>query len=231
MNTEPLFELENVGLRKGGKQILSGISFSIYPNECFVLAGENGAGKSSLIRLLNRLDDPGEGEIRLDGQSLKSIPLGDLRKRVGMVMQGPVLFDGIVRDVLTQIGLTLKRELDADRLVADLGLPSALLDRETADLSGGETQLIAIGILVQLDPDILLMDEPASALSVTAMERMEDIMLGLKQNGKTIIQVTHHIDRMMERADRGVFLEAGRLRAVGSMQDVAACFRTDSGGS
>lgn len=230
MNAEPLFELEHVGLQKGGKQILSGISLSIYRNECFVLAGENGAGKSSLIRLLNRLDDPSEGDIRLDGQSLKAIPLGDLRRRVGMVMQGPVLFDGVVRDVVAQIGLTLKRELDADRLVADLGLTTAILDRKTADLSGGETQLIAIGLLVQLDPDILLMDEPASALSVTAMERMEDIMLQLKKSGKTIIQVTHHIDRMMKRADRGAFLESGRLRAVGSMQDVAACFRTDPGG-
>lgn len=230
MTPEPLFELEKVGLQKGGKQILSDITFSIHRGECFVVAGDNGAGKSSLIRLLNRLDDPTEGDIRLCGQSLKTIELGDLRRRVGMVMQGPVLFDGPVREVVGQIGGTLKRELDPDRMMSDLGLPAKILDRKTEELSGGETQLIAIGILVQLDPDILLMDEPASALSVTAMERMERVMLQLKEQGKTIIQVTHHIDRMMERADRGAFLESGRLRAVGSMGDVVACFHADSGG-
>lgn len=224
MSQEVVFELNGVGLVKGGKRILSDISFQVMSGECLVLAGENGAGKSSLLRLFNRLDDPTQGEIRYLGNSLSACPVSEMRNQIGMVMQGPVLFDGTVRQVMKRISTTLKLKFSCEKLVESVGLSGDILERKTQDLSGGEIQLLAIGLVVQRKPRVLLLDEPASALSVTAMARMEHIMCELKAAGVTLIQVTHHVDRMVDKADRGVFLENGRVKHIGPMSQVADMF-------
>lgn len=224
MSQEIIFELSGAGLVKGGNRILSDISFQIKAGECLVLAGENGAGKSSLLRLFNRLDDPTQGEIRFLDNPLTRYPVMEMRRQIGMVMQGPVLFDGSVRQVMKQISTTLKMELSTEKIVESVGLSASILDRRTQDLSGGEIQLLTIGLVVQRNPRVLLLDEPASALSVTAMDRIEQILCELKAAGVTLIQVTHHVDRMVDKADRGVFLENGQVKHIGTMSEVADMF-------
>lgn len=224
MSQEIIFELSGAGLVKGGNRILSDISFQIKAGECLVLAGENGAGKSSLLRLFNRLDDPTQGEIRFLDKPLTRYPVTEMRRQIGMVMQGPVLFDGSVRQVMKQISTTLKMELSSEKIVESVGLSASILDRRTQDLSGGEIQLLTIGLVVQRNPRVLLLDEPASALSVTAMDRIEQILCELKAAGVTLIQVTHHVDRMVDKADRGVFLENGQVKHIGTMSEVADMF-------
>jgi len=220
-----MFRLTAVGLEKAGKQILSDITLAVQPGECLVLAGENGAGKSSLLRLFNRLDDPTSGEIRFRNRDLLKIPVRSVRKRIGMVMQGPVLFDGTVRHVFDRVRRVLKRDFSDASILDRVGLPEQILDRKTGDLSGGEIQLITIGLVLERKPDVLLLDEPASALSVTAMERLEALLCDLKASGITMIQVTHHIDRMVDKADRGVFLENGKVKRIGPMSEIAGMFR------
>jgi len=222
-----VFELDHVGLVKGDTGILHDICLAVDRGECLVLAGENGAGKSSLLRLFNRLDEPTTGSIRFMGTPLPDIPVDRLRRQVGMVMQGPTLPDGTVREVLTRFRDVLGLRFHPEQLLAGVGLHTDTLDKRTVDLSGGETQLIALALVMERDPEVLLLDEPAAALSPPAMERMEALLCDVKRRGRTLIQVTHHVDRMLDLADRGVFLENGRVKLVGNMKDVAACFNRE----
>ena len=220
----PTFQLENVGLVKGETRILSDISLEVRQGECLVLAGENGSGKTSLLRLFNRLDDPTEGTILFHGKSLREMDVRELRSRVGIVMQGPVLFDGQVRDVLSRIRTFLKEDWEVKDVVEAAGLPMKTLERKTSDLSGGEVQLISIGIVALRNLEVILLDEPAAALSITAIDRLEKLLCSLLEEGRTLIQVTHQIDRMANLADRGIFLKQGRVTVAGSMSAVIAAF-------
>ncbi len=220
----PIFRLENIGLRKGNTRILSGISLDVKKGECLVLAGENGSGKTSLLRLFNRLDDPTEGVISFHGVPLHKIDVRELRNRVGIVMQGPVLFDGELRQVLDRIRTVLKQDWTIEEVLAISGLSPDMLNRKTSELSGGEVQLISIGIVALRDLEVILLDEPAAALSVTAINRLETLLCKLRGEGRTLIQVTHRIDRMATLADRGVFMKQGEISVSGSMAEVIAAF-------
>jgi len=220
----PIFQLENIGLVKGGTRILSDISLDVRKGECLVLAGENGSGKTSLLRLFNRLDDPTEGTILFHGHALREMDVRELRSRVGIVLQGPVLFDGQVRDVLSRISTFLKQDWEVKDVVEAAGLPMKTLDRKTSDLSGGEVQLISIGIVALRNLEVVLLDEPAAALSITAIDRLETLLCSLLEKGRTLIQVTHQVDRMVNLADRGIFIEQGRVTVAGSMSAVIAAF-------
>jgi putative ABC transport system ATP-binding protein len=220
----PIFQLENIGLVKGETRILSDVSLDVRKGECLVLAGENGSGKTSLLRLFNRLDDPTEGTILFHGKSLREMDVRELRSRVGIVLQGPVLFDGQVRDVLNRIRTFLKQDWEVKDVLEAAGLPMKTLDRKTSDLSGGEVQLISIGIVALRNLEVVLLDEPAAALSITAIDRLEKLLCSLLEEGRTLIQVTHQVDRMVNLADRGIFIEQGRVIVAGSMSAVIAAF-------
>ncbi|NOY24088.1 MAG: ABC transporter ATP-binding protein [Acidobacteria bacterium] len=220
----PIFQLEHVGLVKRETRILADISLEVKAGECLVLAGENGSGKTSLLRLFNRLDDPTEGVVRFHGIDLKEMDVKKLRNRVGIVMQGPVLFDGTVRDVLNRIRTVLKQDWETEDVLEVAGLPMETLASRTADLSGGEVQLISIGIVALRNLEVILLDEPAAALSVTAIDRLEKLLCKMREEGRTLIQVTHQVDRMAELADRGLFIKQGRITVSGSMAEVIAAF-------
>ncbi|NOZ13489.1 MAG: ABC transporter ATP-binding protein [Acidobacteria bacterium] len=220
----PVFQLENIGLLKGKTRILSDISLDVQKGECLIFAGENGSGKTSLLRLFNRLDEPTEGTIYFHGVPLCEMDVKELRRRVGIVMQGPVLFDGRLGDVLNRISTVLKEDWDSRDVLKTAGLPVETLDRKTADLSGGEVQLISIGIVALRNLEVILLDEPASALSVTAVERLETLLCKMRSEGRTLIQVTHQVDRMANLADRGIFIRQGRIAVTGSMAEVISAF-------
>ncbi len=220
----PVFQLEHVGLVKGKNRILSDISLNVQKGECLIFAGENGSGKTSLLRLFNRLDDPTEGTIRFHGVPLKEIDVRELRRHVGIVMQGPILFDGRLGDVLNRISTVLKQDWDAEDVLKVVGLPMETLNRKTNDLSGGEVQLISIGIVALRNLEVILLDEPAAALSVTAIERLETLLCKMRGEGRTLIQVTHQVDRMANLADRGIFIRQGRITVSGSMAEVISAF-------
>lgn len=225
MTQAPLFQLTDIELNKNGKQILSGVNLQVNQGECLILAGENGAGKTSLLRLFNRMNEPSSGEIRFKGQPLNQINIRELRHQVGTVMQGAVFFDGTVTDVLRRIKTVLGEDWTAEEILHMAGLPPETGEKRTSDLSGGETQLLGIGIVAVRKPDVILLDEPASSLSITAVERLEELLCRLKSEGRTLIQVTHQVDRMVTLADRGVFLKKGVITMVGDMKQVAAQFR------
>ena len=218
----------NVNLFYGNFQALRDISLNI-PN-CTItsIIGPSGCGKSSFLRLLNRMNDlingvSVEGTLSLDGTSIydKSIDVVDLRKRVGMVFQKPNPFPMSIYDNITfgpkQHGRNKKAELDE---VVEKSLRQAALWDEVKDklnqsglaLSGGQQQRLCIARVLAVEPEVILMDEPCSALDPVATLKIEDLMRELVKN-YTIVIVTHNMQQAARVSDTAAFFMMAEDRA------------------
>lgn len=160
------------------------------------IEGQSGSGKSTLLRLLNNLDDPAAGSVLFHEDTLSSIPPQTLRKKIVMVPQSPVMFDGTIRDNL-QIG----RRFSGEENAPDTDLKETLdllwlekdLDTDASDLSGGEQQRVALGRVLLLDKaEVYLLDEPSSDLDdKTSAHVMKQFIATAKKNDKQTVMVTH----------------------------------------
>jgi len=192
-----------------GATLLRGVDVTVCPGRVTVLAGPSGAGKSTLLRVGNRLEVPSGGVVRFHGTDTGTLDPRELRRRVGMVFQKPVVFGGTVRDNL--------RVADADAddaaLGAELeraGLDPALLDRVADDLSGGEAQRVCIARALLTRPEVLLMDEPTSALDPENRRGIEVLGRELAAEGLGILWVTHDLAQARRLGDEVVVLVDGR---------------------
>lgn len=207
----PIFRTRNVNFYYGEKKALSQISIDIWPQQVTALIGPSGCGKSTFLRCLNRMNDtiPGtylEGEILLDGQDIyqPGLDLANLRRRVGMVFQKPNPFPKSVYDNVAfgvrVLGLTRNRnQLDE---IVERSLRQAALWNEVKDhlkidalgLSLGQQQRLCIARLLAVQPEVILMDEPCSALDPIATSHIEELIAELKQT-YTIVIVTHNMQQ------------------------------------
>jgi putative ABC transport system ATP-binding protein len=208
-----LFELDAVVLEIDGRPILRGISLAISDEGITVLLGPSGAGKTMILRLLNRLEVPTAGVVRFRGESVASIDPLALRRRVGMVFQRPAPFPGTVRDNL----LVADPAAGDEALLAALGgagLAPAFLDRSADDLSGGESQRMCLARTLVTRPEVLLMDEPTSALDPDARHRLERTARDLAARGRPVVWVTHDLDQADRLADDVLVVIDGRLASA-----------------
>jgi putative ABC transport system ATP-binding protein len=190
--------------------VLDDISAYINEGSIFTILGPSGSGKSTLLRLINRLDDPTEGRILFEGINTKGMNVQSLRRRVGMVFQAPVVFDGTV-DENIQYGAKLAGiKADSIEMLARVGLPEDFLSRNAASLSGGEQQRVSIARALTTNPEVLLMDEPTSALDPTARTRIEELVKQLNREGLTIVFVTHDMEQAKRIGTWTMLLVAGR---------------------
>jgi len=206
-----------------GRAIVDEISIDVRRGEVLAVVGPSGSGKSSLLRLLNRLDEPTSGTVFLEGTDYRQIVPRELRRRVGMVTQRPFLFPGTVVDNLRygprQRGQTLS-DAAAEALLTRVGLPG-YGSRDVANLSGGEAQRISLARSLANSPEVLLMDEPTSALDESAKLAVESLIRLIIGGSKlTCVIVTHDTAQAARLADRAMILDAGRILRIGSVPEV-----------
>jgi ABC-type methionine transport system ATPase subunit len=222
----PAFTLVGVSQESGGVLILNDVSLEIPEGKLTALIGRSGAGKSSLLRLLNRLDDPVSGTVRYREQPLIEIPVGEHRRRVGFVFQTPVMFPGTVRDNLTvaaDIAAVPPDEVER-RVNESLVLSEVdrdLLDRHSARLSVGQKQRVNIARALMTRPETLLLDEPAASLDPETAEKLMSTIARLTtERGVTVVAATHRLSEARALSSVVVMLDAGSVVEAGSTVDV-----------
>jgi putative ABC transport system ATP-binding protein len=217
----PLFSLLHVTQQRGDATILRDLTLDLPRTEVTALIGPSGAGKTSLIRLLNRLDDPSSGEVLFDEKPITSYPVFSLRRRVGFVFQRPTMFQGTVADNLrVAVTLGVERERtgapDMERVLEAVGLDASYATRDASRLSGGEQQRVSIARALMTRPDVLLLDEPTSALDPEVAERLLTTIVRLsRERGVAVVMVTHRLSEAQRASTFTVMLEAGRLVEAG----------------
>ena len=216
---EPIFELSGVEVAYSGKVAVRDIGFDIAAQEITALIGPSGCGKSTLLRCLNRMNDlvPGatvEGSIQYHGQDLydSTVDPVEVRKRIGMVFQKPNPFPKSIYDNIAFGPRVLGMKGDMDDIVERALRRGALWD-EVKDrlktnafgMSGGQQQRLCIARCIAVEPDVILMDEPCSALDPISTGKVEDLMIELKDQFSIVI-VTHNMQQAARVSDRTAFL-------------------------
>lgn len=210
--------LEDVVVQRGGTRVLDGVCAQFRPGRCTAVAGPSGAGKSTLLRLLDRLEEPTSGRVLLRGRPLPSYDVLEVRRRVGLVQQAPVLLgDTVLADL--RVGRPLLAEDEARDLLGRAGLPDQPLDRRTGSLSGGEAQRLCLARALAVGPEVLLLDEPTSALDAVAAMAVERVVRALVAAGLTAVLVSHDLRQARRLADDVVVLRAGRVEEAGPVAD------------
>ena len=209
-----MLTLTDVSVVRGGVPVLTEVSVSIGAGRCTAVAGPSGAGKSTLLRLLDRLEEPTAGQILLRGRPLVSYDVLDLRRRIGLVQQAPVLLgDTVLADL--RVGRPTLGEAEARDLLGRAGLADQPLDRRTESMSGGEAQRLCLARALAVGPEVLLLDEPTSALDAVAAMAVERVVRALVADGLTAVLVSHDLRQAARMADDVVVLRAGRVAETG----------------
>ena len=223
MITSPFVATEHLSRVVAAVSLVNDISVEFRRRELVAVVGPSGSGKSSFLRLLNRLDEPTSGTVYFEGVDYRQIAPRELRRRVGIVTQRAFLFPGSVAENIAfgprQRGEDLAVE-EIDRLLLQVGLPG-FSDRNVANLSGGEAQRVSLARALANSPAVLLLDEPTSALDQEAKLGIELLIEKImRQSQLTCVLVTHDVEQAARLADRVMILEAGRIRRVGRAEEV-----------
>jgi phosphate transport system ATP-binding protein len=231
----PMVEIDKVNLWYGVKQALKDVTMSMSKHRITAFIGPSGCGKSTLLRCLNRMNDLVDGvkitgTIRIGGTDIYDVAqdVTDLRKRVGMVFQKSNPFPKSIFENVAYgpriLGVSNRSDLEG---IVERSLRSAALWDEVHDrlqesalgLSGGQQQRLCIARAIAVEPDVLLMDEPCSALDPIATAKIEELMLELK-NSYTIVIVTHNMQQAARVSDYTGFMLLGELVEFGMTRDL-----------
>ena len=214
---EVVVQLQSVHKWFGEYHALRGIDLSVHRGERIVICGPSGSGKSTLIRCINQLEQHERGRIVVDGTEITSEPsaLDAVRRNVGMVFQSFNLFPHLTvleNCTLAPIWVKKLRKADAEDLAMRL-LERVRIGNQAhkypGQLSGGQQQRVAIARALCMNPKIMLFDEPTSALDPEMVKEVLDTMLGLAEDGMTMLVVTHEMGFARQAADRIVFMDEG----------------------
>ncbi|GAA0355649.1 amino acid ABC transporter ATP-binding protein [Microbispora corallina] len=215
----PLVRLEGVNKHFGPLHVLKDVDLSVGRGEVVVVIGPSGGGKSTLCRVVNRLETIDSGTITFDGRELpaEGRALARLRSEVGMVFQSFNLFSHKTILENVTLGPTRVRKVprqQAERrgmeLLERVGIASQA-GKHPAQLSGGQQQRVAIARALAMDPKMILFDEPTSALDPEMVQEVLDVMTGLARDGMTMMVVTHEMGFARRAADRVVFMADGQI--------------------
>lgn len=213
-DNDMVFEFVDVVVERQGVRALDGLTAAIPGHGVTAVFGPSGSGKSTLLRLCNRLELPMSGWASFYGSDIAGLDPLWLRRRVGMCFQRPTPFPGTVADNL--------RTADPDASDARMretldrvALTGSWLDRDVAALSGGEAQRVCLARTLMAQPQVLLLDEPTSAVDTEAAEVIERAVRELAADGTPALWVTHSSAQLERAADRVLRLESGRSQGLG----------------
>ncbi|HEX7640817.1 MAG TPA: amino acid ABC transporter ATP-binding protein [Burkholderiaceae bacterium] len=221
MSAAPLITVENVDKHFGASHVIRDVSAAFRQGEVAVIVGASGSGKSTFLRLLNRLESHDAGRIMVDGIELNDDMkhVEAVRREVGMVFQNFNLFPHLT--VLENVTLAPRRVRDMSRaeagnaaraLLARVGLAEHA-HKYPDQISGGQQQRVAIARALAMQPKVMLFDEPTSALDPEMIKEVLDVMKDLARSGMTMIVVTHEMGFAREVADRVLFFDRGSILA------------------
>jgi osmoprotectant transport system ATP-binding protein len=217
----PAIEFRDVFFTLSGVQVLSGLNLLVQRGETFVLLGRSGSGKTTTLKLVNRLISPTAGEVRVNDVPNREIDLIRLRRSIGYVIQDVGLFPHF--NVERNIGLVPRMEnwgedrirARVEELLNMVGLGPELAQRYPHQLSGGQRQRVGVARALAADPGILLMDEPFGALDPLTRDELQREFLSLQRRlHKTVVFVTHDLREALRLGTRIALMDAGRLVAV-----------------
>jgi UDP-glucose/iron transport system ATP-binding protein len=197
-----LFELREVGLDRGGRAVLDSFDASI-PEGATAIVGPSGVGKSTLLRLLNRLADPDRGEVAYRGRPITAYEPLALRREVSLVPQLPALLEGTVESNLRYAAELAGEPLDVDETLRRAGLDPSFAERDVAQLSVGEQQRAMLARALAQRPAVLLLDEPTSALDHAARDAIEATLASLRRESNlSLVLVSHDPEQARRLGDR-----------------------------
>lgn len=214
-----MIEFKNVTkLYPNGKKAVDNISLSFETGEFIVFIGTSGSGKTTSMRMINRMIEPTEGEILINGQNIQKKNAVELRRKIGYVIQQiglmphMTIYENIVL-VPKLLGWPEdKQRQTAEDLIKRVDLPLEYLDRYPSELSGGQQQRIGVIRALAADQDIILMDEPFGALDPITRDALQELVKHLqKEMGKTVVFVTHDMDEALKLADRIAIMQDGKV--------------------
>lgn len=230
MENNTIIEIKDLRLKFGNKEILKGVNMNIPRNSVVALIGPSGCGKSTLLRSINRMHDMNPdakitGEINIETENILTVKdPTDIRRKIGMVFQRPnpfpkSIFDNVIYGLkINQIEKQEKKPKKFLKQITKDALQDCYLWEELKDnlkksaleLSGGQQQRLCIARAIAIRPDVILMDEPCSALDPISTARIEELILKLKKD-YTIIIVTHNMQQAIRTADYTGFMYLGEL--------------------
>ncbi|MBE9388818.1 glycine/betaine ABC transporter ATP-binding protein [Vagococcus salmoninarum] len=213
-----MIEFKNVTKTfKGGKVAVDNVNISFNKGEFVCFIGTSGSGKTTTMRMLNRMIEPTSGQILIDGEDIQKKDPVELRRGIGYVIQNIGLMPHMtIRENIVMVPKLLKwpeeeRNRIADKLIDLVELPREMLDRYPSQLSGGQQQRIGVVRALAADQDLILMDEPFGALDPITRESLQDLVKELQEKmGKTIVFVTHDMDEAIKLANRILIMDDGK---------------------
>lgn len=214
-----MIEFQNVSkIYRGGKVAVEEINLSFEQGEFICFIGTSGSGKTTSMRMINRMTEPSKGKILIDGQDIQKLNAVELRRKIGYVIQSIGLMPHMtIRENITLVQKLLKidqakRDQTAEKMIDLVELPREMLDRYPSELSGGQQQRIGVVRALAADQDIILMDEPFGALDPITRDSLQDLVKDLQERlGKTIVFVTHDMDEALKLASRIAIMSEGRV--------------------
>lgn len=225
---EVLIEVRNLRKSFNKREVLKDISFNVSKGEVISIIGSSGSGKSTLLRCLNLLEYPDSGEIIFEGVNIldKKTNINRIREDIGMCFQSFNLFNNY--DVLGNCTLALRKikkmkKEDAEKIALAELEKVGMLDFKNAKvqtLSGGQKQRVAIARSLALNPKVMLFDEPTSALDPEMVGEVLDVMKTLKNDGFTMIVVSHEMGFCKDVSDHVIFMDEGVIKEEGTAEDI-----------
>jgi ATP-binding cassette subfamily B protein len=222
-------EVRDVGFRYGNREVNRGINITIEPGQMVGLVGHSGSGKSTLVNLICRFYDVTEGSIRIDGVDIRSLPVAEYRRNIGLVLQEPFLFFGTIAeniaygkpDATREQVMAAARAAHAHEFI--LRLPQgydSIVGERGQGLSGGERQRISIARALLIDPRILILDEATASVDSETEKEIQKALDNLVQ-GRTTIAIAHRLSTL-QRADRLIVLDRGQVVEEGTHDELMA---------